>query len=114
MNQPVQTVAQHGYMQRAGVCRDFGHLAMTLCGALYIPARQFAGAAPFKEPPPNFHALFEVCVSDCWIFLGATRMAPPEHGCRMPAAGPPRTWTPARLFGPASMRCIAPEIRLAD
>ena len=72
MNQPVQTVAQHGYMQRAGVCRDFGNLAMTLCGALYIPARQFAGAAPFKEPPPNFHALFEVCVSDCWIFLGAT------------------------------------------
>jgi transglutaminase-like putative cysteine protease len=33
------TTAQEVFVQRAGVCRDFAHLGITLCRALNIPAR---------------------------------------------------------------------------
>jgi transglutaminase-like putative cysteine protease len=63
--------ALDAYRERTGVCRDFMHLAITLCRCLNIPARYATGylgdigvrAAPF---PMDFSAWFEVYLEDRW------------------------------------------------
>ena len=107
------STAQDVYMQRAGVCRDFAHLAVTFCRALNIPARLVAGYAPFDEPPPDFHAVFEAYVGDRWVILDATRMSPPERLVRIASGRDAKDVAFASLFGPARMLTMAPEIRLA-
>ena len=108
------STAQQVYMQRAGVCRDFAHLAITFCRALNIPARLVAGYAPFDEPPPDFHAVFEAYVGDRWVILDATRMSPPERLVRIASGRDAKDVAFASLFGPARMLAMAPEIRLVD
>jgi transglutaminase-like putative cysteine protease len=59
------------YMERQGVCRDFMHLAVTLCRCLHIPARYATGylsdigAAP-SENPMDFSAFFEAYLGGQW------------------------------------------------
>jgi transglutaminase-like putative cysteine protease len=60
--------------QRAGVCRDFAHLGISLCRALSIPARYFTGYACFMQPP-DFHACFEACIGNRWFIFDPTRLA---------------------------------------
>ncbi len=62
-------------LQRTGVCRDYAHLAITLCRALDIPARYVSGYAVGLDPP-DFHGLFEVFLGDRWYLFDATKMAP--------------------------------------
>ena len=107
------STAQQVYMQRAGVCRDFAHLAVTFCRALNIPARLVAGYAPFDDPPPDFHAVFEAYVGDRWVVLDATRMSPPERLVRIASGRDAKDVAFASLFGPARMVAMAPEIRLS-
>lgn len=57
--------------ERAGVCRDFAHLAVTLCRALNIPARYCTGyLSDIDIPPPHatmdFHAWFEAYLDGAW------------------------------------------------
>lgn len=59
------------YTERAGVCRDFQHLAITFCRALNIPARYAAGYLGDIEVPPtftpmDFSAWFEVWLGGQW------------------------------------------------
>jgi transglutaminase-like putative cysteine protease len=56
---------------RMGVCRDFAHLALTLCRALNIPARYTFGYLPdIGVPPPDapmdFCAWFEAYLDNRW------------------------------------------------
>jgi len=62
-------------VQRAGVCRDFAHVALTLCRALSIPARYVSGYA-VGLTPPDFHGFFEAYLGTRWYLFDATRMAP--------------------------------------
>jgi len=62
---------------RAGVCRDYAHLAIALCRALCIPARYVSGYAVALEPP-DFHGFFEAYLGDHWYLFDATRLAPVE------------------------------------
>lgn len=66
--------------QRAGVCRDFAHLAIALCRAMGIPAR-YVSAYAFRLYPPDFHAVFEAYLrgpnGGGWYLFDATRMADP-------------------------------------
>ena len=66
--------------QRAGVCRDFAHLAIALCRSLGIPARYVSAYASQLEPP-DFHAVFEAYLgaprNGAWYIFDATRMADP-------------------------------------
>src|SRR5579862_3160365 len=53
------------YNERWGVCRDFQHLAITLCRAMHIPARYATGylgdiGVPPVDLPMDFSAWFEV------------------------------------------------------
>jgi transglutaminase-like putative cysteine protease len=69
------------YTERSGVCRDFQHLAITLCRALNIPARYATGylgdiripAAPF---PMDFSAWFEVYLEGHWWTFDARHNCP--------------------------------------
>ncbi len=66
--------------QRAGVCRDFAHLAIALCRSLGIPAR-YVSAYAFRLDPPDFHAVFEAYLAGPngggWYLFDPTRMADP-------------------------------------
>ena len=46
------TTAVDVYEARAGVCRDFAHLAVTFCRAFSIPARYVFGYLPSIDVPP--------------------------------------------------------------
>jgi transglutaminase-like putative cysteine protease len=59
------------YTERAGVCRDFQHLAITFCRALNIPARYATGylgdfGVPLSASAMDFSAWFEVYLGDRW------------------------------------------------
>ena len=73
----VETTAEHTFVDRAGVCRDFSHLGITLCRALGIPARAVSAYA-WKLEPPDFHAVFEVYLDGGWWLVDPTRLAPVE------------------------------------
>ena len=60
--------AHGGYVDRTGVCRDFAHLAVTLCRCMNIPARYCTGylgdiGVPVDVNPMDFSAWFEVYLS---------------------------------------------------
>ena len=70
-----RTTALETYVQRAGICRDFAHLAVTLCRASDIPAR-VASVYALGLHPPDFHAVAEVFVGGRWRLLDPTGLAP--------------------------------------
>ncbi|MFP4513529.1 MAG: transglutaminase-like domain-containing protein, partial [Acidimicrobiales bacterium] len=65
-----------------GVCRDFAHLAISLCRALRIPARLVSVYAPGLSPM-DFHAVVEVCTESGWEILDPTHMAPRQSLVRI-------------------------------
>ena len=69
------TGAAATFIDRAGVCRDFTHLGLTLCRAAGIPARAVAAYALALDPP-DFHAVFEVFLDGGWWLVDSTRLAP--------------------------------------
>jgi transglutaminase-like putative cysteine protease len=61
-------------LERAGVCRDFAHLGISMCRALGIPAR-FVSAYAWGLVPPDFHAVFEAWLDGRWYLFDPTRQA---------------------------------------
>jgi len=70
-----ETTAARTFIDRAGVCRDFTHLGITLCRAAGIPARAVSAYAD-QLRPPDFHAVFEVWLSGGWWLIDPTGLAP--------------------------------------
>lgn len=73
--------ALEAWQERVGVCRDFAHLAITLCRALNIPARYVNGYLGDIRVPPvpcpmDFSAWMEVWLGDRWWTLD------PRHNAR--------------------------------
>ena len=69
------------YTERQGVCRDFQHLAITLCRCMNIPARYATGylgdiGVPRSESPMDFSAWFEVYLEDRWWTFDARHNKP--------------------------------------
>jgi transglutaminase-like putative cysteine protease len=69
------------FTERFGVCRDFQHLAVTLCRALHIPARYATGylgdiRLPPAKSPMDFSAWFEVYLDDRWWTFDARHNFP--------------------------------------
>ncbi len=63
--------AAEAFAERRGVCRDFAHLAITLCRCLNIPARYCTGyvsdiGLPPPSPPMDFAAWMEVYLGGRW------------------------------------------------
>lgn len=61
-------------LQRAGVCRDFAHVAIALCRALGIPARYVSGYGIGVEPQ-DFHGFLESYIGTDWYLFDPTGMA---------------------------------------
>ncbi len=64
------------YEQRAGVCRDFAHLALTFCRCMGIPARYCTGymgdiGIPYDPEPMDFSGWFEAYLSGQWYTFDA-------------------------------------------
>ncbi len=69
------------YRERAGVCRDFMHLAITFCRCLNIPARYCTGylgdiGVPPAAAPMDFSAWFEAFVGGQWYTFDARNNMP--------------------------------------
>jgi transglutaminase-like putative cysteine protease len=97
------TTAQQVFVQRAGVCRDFAHLGITLCRALNIPARLVVGYVWFDEPPQDFHAVFEAWLGGHWVLFDATRMAPIDRLVRVGTGRDAKDVAFCTIFGPVCM-----------
>lgn len=97
------TTARDVFVERAGVCRDFAHLGITLCRALNIPARLVVGYVFFDEPPQDFHAVFEAWIGGQWVLFDATRMAPVDRLVRVGTGRDAKDVAFCTIFGPVSM-----------
>ena len=70
---PTKT-AFDAYTERRGVCRDFAHLAITLCRCMNIPARYCTGylgdiGVPPDDAPMDFSAWFEVYLGSRLVYV---------------------------------------------
>jgi transglutaminase-like putative cysteine protease len=98
--------AHEGYQERSGVCRDFAHLAVTLCRCMNIPARYCTGylgdiGVPPDENPMDFSAWFEAYLGGRWYTFDA-RHNSPRIGRILMARGRDATDVAlATIFGPA-------------
>jgi len=77
---PTRT-AEETHEERVGVCRDFAHLAVTLCRAMNIPARYCTGylgdiGVPAVDAPMDFSAWFEVYLEGGWFTFDARHNKP--------------------------------------
>jgi transglutaminase-like putative cysteine protease len=68
-------------IERRGVCRDFAHLAITLCRCMNIPARYCTGylgdiGVPPEPEPMDFSAWFEVYLGGRWHTFDARHNTP--------------------------------------
>ena len=77
---PTKT-AWDAYQERKGVCRDYAHLAITLCRCMNIPARYCTGflgdiGVPPSESPMDFSAWFDVYLGGEWITVDARHNKP--------------------------------------
>jgi transglutaminase-like putative cysteine protease len=73
--------ASEGHEERIGVCRDFAHLAVTLCRCMNIPARYCTGylgdiGVPRDPAPMDFSAWFEVFLDGHWYTFDARHNHP--------------------------------------
>jgi transglutaminase-like putative cysteine protease len=77
---PARTASQ-AFTERQGVCRDFAHLAVTLCRCLNIPARYCTGylgdiGVPVSDAPMDFAGWFEAYVGGAWYTFDARNNEP--------------------------------------
>lgn len=104
------STARDVFLQRAGVCRDFAHLAIAFCRALNIPARLVSGYARFDEPPPDFHAVFEAYLGGRWVLFDPTQMVPVDQLVRVAHGLDAKDIAFATIYGPARMTAMSPEV----
>lgn len=97
------TSAVNTVEDRAGVCRDFAHLGITLCRALNIPAR-FVSAYAYGLNPPDFHACFEAYLGDRWYLFDPTRLVPQNSIVRIGTGRDAVDVAFATIFGPVEMQ----------
>ena len=73
--------AYEAYEERLGVCRDFAHLAVTLCRCMNIPTRYANGflgdiGVPLDPAPMDYNAWFEVYLDHKWYIFDARHNMP--------------------------------------
>jgi transglutaminase-like putative cysteine protease len=102
-----------------GVCRDFAHLAITLCRCMNIPARYCTGylgdiGVPPDPEPMDFSAWFEAYLGDRWYTFDA-RHNKPRIGRILMARGRDATDVAiSTSFGPttlAGFKVVTDEVK---
>lgn len=104
---PTKT-AHQAHEEGCGVCRDYAHLAITLCRSMNIPARYCTGyLGDIRSPPSNgpmdFSAWFQVFLGGRWRTFDA-RHNRPRTGRILMAVGRDATDVAISThFGPATL-----------
>ena len=99
---------------RAGVCRDFAHLGITLCRSLNIPARFVTAYTRYADPPPDFHAVFEAYLGGRWHPFDATGLADTSELIRIGTGRDASDVSFATFFGSARLTRLSPLVALAQ
>lgn len=78
---PALRTAMEAHEERAGVCRDYAHLAVTFCRCMNMPARYVNGymgdiGVAGDPAPMDFNAWFEVYLQDRWYTFDARHNIP--------------------------------------
>lgn len=107
------TSAEDTFVARAGVCRDFTHLGITLCRAASIPARAVAVYA-LKLVPADFHAVFEVYLGGRWWIVDATNLAPIAGFVRIAVGRDAADIAFLTTKGPCNQTGMTVEVRPVD
>ena len=100
--------AFEAYEERLGVCRDFAHLAVTLCRCMNIPTRYANGflgdiGVPRDPAPMDYNAWIEVYLDHRWYIFDA-RHNMPRIGRITVSRGRDATDIPlATSFGPHTL-----------
>ncbi len=100
--------AWEAFNEQVGVCRDFSHLAVTLCRCMNIPARYCTGylgdiGVPVSPDPMDFSAWFEVFLDGDWYTMDA-RHGVPRIGRVLIARGRDATDVAiSNVFGPNAL-----------
>jgi transglutaminase-like putative cysteine protease len=73
--------AFEAFNEKRGVCRDFAHLAITLCRCLNIPARYCTGylgdiGVPANPSPMDFAGWMEVYLGGAWHVFDPRNLVP--------------------------------------
>lgn len=105
------TVASDVLLQRAGVCRDFAHLAISICRALGIPARMVVGYVEIEKFSPDFHAICEVYLEGGWVLFDPTRLAEPHKLVRVATGIDASDVAFATYYGELELLKIEPKIQ---
>ncbi|MCY7389858.1 MAG: transglutaminase family protein [Burkholderiales bacterium] len=105
------TCAMDTFDSRAGVCRDYSHLMITMCRALNIPARYVTGVDYGADPafgPTDFHAYVEVFLGKRWYLFDASGMTPVMGLIRIGTGRDAADVAFATLFG--NVQCLRPIV----
>src|SRR5205085_8882068 len=95
------------------VWRDFGHLLISLCRALIMPARFLKAidyGAPSSMGAPDFHAYVEVFLGTRWYVFDPTGISPPMGLVRIGTGRDAADVSFATMFG--TMRSFPPTISI--
>jgi transglutaminase-like putative cysteine protease len=101
--------AHEAHREKVGVCRDFTHLAVTLCRCMNIPARYCTGylgdiGVPRDPNPMDFSAWFEAYLGGGWYTFDA-RHNTPRIGRILIARGRDAADVPiSTTFGPTMLK----------
>lgn len=106
------TTAVSAYMTRAGVCRDYAHVAAALCRASDIPARMVSVYALGVEPP-DFHAVIEVFVGGRWRLADPSGLACPSGMALIGQGRDAADIAFLTIFGRATMNAQSVSVRKA-
>ncbi len=73
--------AWEAFNEKAGVCRDYAHLAVAFCRCMNFPARYCTGylgdiGVPPSQDPMDFSAWFDVYLGDRWYPFDARNNVP--------------------------------------
>lgn len=96
------TTACETFAGGTGVCRDFTHLAISLCRAADIPARAVSAYA-WRLDPPDLHAVLEVFLEGRWRLADPTGKAPVEGLIRIATGRDAADIAFMNIFGRAEM-----------
>jgi transglutaminase-like putative cysteine protease len=112
--------ASECHQEKVGVCRDFAHLAITLCRCMNVPARYCTGylgdfGVPLDPAPMDFSAWFEAFLDGKWNTLDARHNAPRIGRIPMALGRDATDAAISTAFGTAKLvgfKVVSEEVRL--
>lgn len=107
------TTASETFVDGAGVCRDYTHLAITLCRAADIPARAVSAYA-WRLDPPDLHAVVEIFLGGRWRLFDPTGKAPVEGLVRIATGRDAADIAFMNIFGRADLVSQSFEVTRLD